>query len=97
MKLQENTIKLIDEKFGGTFYEYCEDRDIKPHSADWVDSDGCPDYELNEDALADWQCLCYDYIMNNLADFGFTAKEIDDNIDDISDAIYEYVHKELEV
>ena len=90
MKLTDTQIQLIDDKFSGTFYEYCEDNELKPHVAEWIDSDGCPDYEINDDALADWKHDCFQYIEQHPAEFGI--KDFDD---DMSDEVYDYVYNKL--
>lgn len=97
MKLTDKQIALINDKFAGTFYEYCEDHEISPYSSTWFDADGHFEYDLDDDALADWRCEVYDYIKDNLKDFGFTQKQIYDKYDDIMDAIYDYVYLELEL
>lgn len=79
--LTDKIKKLLNDKFEGSFRDYCDDNDIQMYLGSWTDNHGDIEYELNDNALNDCKRGAVEYVKNHQNEFGITDDTIDDAVD----------------
>lgn len=79
--LTDKIKKLLNDKFEGSFKDYCDDNDIPMYLDSWTDNHGDIECELNDNALSDCKCGAVEYVKSHQNEFGITDDTIDDAVD----------------